>query len=88
MTSQIPTAMTALALSKYSKPSEYNIATLPVPEISKPDELLVKVHAAAVNPIDVKLASGLGKMLDPGTRCVLFDFSICDSNSRLASPTR
>lgn len=66
--------MTALALSNYGKPSEYNIATLPVPKVSKPYEMLVKVHAAAVNPIDVKLASGLGKMLEPGIRYALSDF--------------
>lgn len=50
--------MRALVLSKYSKPSEYNVATIPTPEISKSDELLVKIHAAAVNPIDVGMATG------------------------------
>jgi NADPH:quinone reductase-like Zn-dependent oxidoreductase len=57
--------MRALALSEYCKPSEYNIATLPTPKISKSDEILVKVQSAAVNPIDVKLASGLGKTMEP-----------------------
>ena len=49
--------MRAIALSKFCKPSEYGLATLPVPQIKQPDEVLIKVHAAAINPIDVKMAS-------------------------------
>ncbi|KUJ22467.1 GroES-like protein, partial [Mollisia scopiformis] len=58
MTTKIPATMRALALSHHCNPSEYNVATLPVPQITQPDELLIRVHAASVNPIDVKLASG------------------------------
>jgi NADPH:quinone reductase-like Zn-dependent oxidoreductase len=47
--------MRALAVSKYCLPAEYDIATLPVPGISKPDEILVRVHAASVNPVDFKM---------------------------------
>jgi len=50
--------MRAVALSNYCKPTEYDVATLPVPEITKPDELLIRVYAASINPIDVKMASG------------------------------
>lgn len=50
--------MRALVLPRYCKPSEYDVATVPTPQISKPDELLIKVHAASVNPIDVKMAAG------------------------------
>ena len=56
MADQLPKTMTALAISKHCKPDEYGLATLPVPEISMPDELLIRVRAASVNPIDVKLA--------------------------------
>jgi NADPH:quinone reductase-like Zn-dependent oxidoreductase len=56
--------MRALALSKYCKPNEYQVATIPTPQISKPDELLIRVHAASVNPLDVKLASGIGKFME------------------------
>ncbi|KAL3422720.1 hypothetical protein PVAG01_06876 [Phlyctema vagabunda] len=59
----IPTSMQAIALDKYSKPSEYKLATLPTPEIQKPTEILIKVHAASINPIDVKLANGMAKAL-------------------------
>jgi hypothetical protein len=57
MTSKIPTTMRAIALTKFCTPAEYNLGTLPVPKITKPDELLIRVRAASVNPVDVKLAS-------------------------------
>ena len=50
MAANFPRTMHALALSKYCKPNEYEVATLPTPEISNPDEILIKVHAASVNP--------------------------------------
>jgi NADPH:quinone reductase-like Zn-dependent oxidoreductase len=55
--SNIPTTMRALALSKHCTPKDYLIATLPVPRIQSEDEILVKVKAASINPIDVKMAS-------------------------------
>ena len=67
MATQIPTSMRALTLSKYCKPNDYNLATLPTPSISQPDQLLIKVRAASVNPIDVKLAAGLGKYMEKAT---------------------
>jgi NADPH:quinone reductase-like Zn-dependent oxidoreductase len=54
--------MRAIALAAYGKPSQYDIATLPTPQITKDDEVLIKVHAASINPVDVKLASGAAKM--------------------------
>ncbi|KAH8815150.1 chaperonin 10-like protein [Xylogone sp. PMI_703] len=63
----IPATMRALALSKFCKPSEYAIATLPTPEIAKPDEVLIKVHAASVNPVDVKMASGTARVMGYST---------------------
>lgn len=59
--------MRAIALAKYCKPDEYEVATLPTPEITKPDEVLIKVHAASVNPVDVKLASGMMKAMKKDT---------------------
>ena len=57
MASKIPITMRAIALTRFCGPSEYNLGSLPVPKITKPDEMLIRVRAASVNPIDVKLAS-------------------------------
>jgi len=55
--SNLPTTMRALALSKRCTPEGYQIATLPVPRIQSEHEILVKVKAASINPIDVFMAS-------------------------------
>ncbi|TVY35443.1 2-methylene-furan-3-one reductase, partial [Lachnellula subtilissima] len=67
MSTSIPSSMRALVLPRYCKPSEYDFATVPTPHISQPDELLVKVLAASVNPIDVKMAAGMGKFMETAT---------------------
>jgi NADPH:quinone reductase-like Zn-dependent oxidoreductase len=59
--------MRAIALAAYGKPSEYDIATLPTPQITKDDEVLIKVHAASIYPVDVKFASGAAKMMKKDT---------------------
>ncbi|KAL9593938.1 MAG: hypothetical protein Q9219_007304 [cf. Caloplaca sp. 3 TL-2023] len=53
--------MQSLYITNYSKPSEYVIGSMPKPILSSPDEVLIKVHAASINPIDVKVASGMMK---------------------------
>lgn len=58
--------MRAIALTKFSNPSDYDHASLPVPQIKDQDEVLIKIHAASVNPVDVKMASpSVGKLMDP-----------------------
>lgn len=59
--------MRSLAISSYTTPDHYDVIDLPTPSISSPDEVLVKVHAASINPVDVKLASGAGKFLQSAT---------------------
>lgn len=54
--------MLSLNITSYSPPSGYQVSDLPVPEISDPKDVLIKVHAASINPIDVKKASGMLKM--------------------------
>lgn len=56
------TEMLSIATPKYSDPSAYDILTLPRPEISDSQDVLIKVHAVSVNPVDVKLAAGLLKI--------------------------
>uniref|UniRef100_A0A8H7KBS4 Enoyl reductase (ER) domain-containing protein n=1 Tax=Bionectria ochroleuca TaxID=29856 RepID=A0A8H7KBS4_BIOOC len=57
--------MRSLATQKFGKPENYEILDLPQPEITRPDEILIKVHASSINPVDVKLATGMGKNLLP-----------------------
>jgi hypothetical protein len=57
MATKIPTTMRAVALTKFCTPAEYQLGTLPVPKITRSDELLIRVRAASVNPVDVKLAT-------------------------------
>ncbi len=57
--------MKSLSIEKYCLPDEYQILDLPVPKISDPDHVLIKVNAASINPIDVKIASGMAKMIWP-----------------------
>lgn len=48
-----------IAISQFGEPEVLTIQTSPVPE-PKAGEVLVKVHFAGVNPIDVKTRAGLG----------------------------
>ncbi|OKL64467.1 hypothetical protein UA08_00997 [Talaromyces atroroseus] len=55
--------MQSYHINTYSTPQGYELGQLPRPEIENADEVLIKVHAASVNPIDVKMASGAAKMI-------------------------
>lgn len=54
--------MQAIGISKFTTPSGYELITVPRPTITKPDEIIIKVHSASVNPVDVKKANGIFKM--------------------------
>ncbi|KAJ5654079.1 hypothetical protein N7490_001082 [Penicillium lividum] len=47
--------MLSLHIPSYSKPSGYKLSELPIPKIGETD-VLIKVYAASINPIDVKRA--------------------------------
>ncbi|MBA0053774.1 NADP-dependent oxidoreductase [Streptomyces sp. AJS327] len=53
--------MKAIALDKYGSADELHVTELPEPKVTL-DEVLVRVRAAAVNPVDWKIAAG---HLDP-----------------------
>lgn len=57
--------MKSLAISDYCTPDKYTMMTLPIPRIEEPDQLLIKVHAASINPVDVQVASGMAKKFWP-----------------------
>lgn len=54
--------MLCITTNTFSAPSGYELSTLPRPSISGPTDVLIEVHAASINPIDVKKASGVLKM--------------------------
>ncbi|TVY54392.1 2-methylene-furan-3-one reductase [Lachnellula cervina] len=57
-TSSIPNTMRSLSVRRFGPPSKWEIAGLPTPKITRGDEVLVKVHAAAINPTDIGAAMG------------------------------
>jgi NADPH:quinone reductase-like Zn-dependent oxidoreductase len=50
--------MHSLAIPSYTTPKNYTVIDIPVPSITSPADVLIKVHAASINPADVKVASG------------------------------
>ncbi|RHZ59239.1 NADP-dependent oxidoreductase [Aspergillus thermomutatus] len=54
--------MLSINIPTYAKPSGYELSELPKPQIQDPQDVLIKVNAASVNPIDVKKADGILKL--------------------------
>jgi NADPH:quinone reductase-like Zn-dependent oxidoreductase len=59
-TEPLPDTMRAVTLTRYGGPEALDVGTLPVPT-PLPGEVLVRVSAASVNPIDWKLREGMSK---------------------------
>ena len=47
--------MKAMAMKTPGEPDVLQLSDVPVPQITEPHELLVRVHAAGVNPLDTKI---------------------------------
>ena len=56
--------MKAFIIERYGKSEVGRIADMPVPTVA-PDDVLVKIHAASINPIDLKIRSGEFKLILP-----------------------
>lgn len=56
--------MKAFIIDQYKKAAARRIGEMPVPELEH-DAVLVKVHAASINPLDVKLVAGEFKSILP-----------------------
>jgi NADPH:quinone reductase-like Zn-dependent oxidoreductase len=54
----VPETMRSLCTRKFGPPSKWEIAELPTPKITRDDEVLIRVHAAAINPTDIGGAAG------------------------------
>ncbi|KAK4149867.1 GroES-like protein [Chaetomidium leptoderma] len=55
----LKTTMRSLAVRKYCQPSGYEVLELPVPTITKPDDVLIRVHAAGIMTGDTQMANGM-----------------------------
>jgi NADPH:quinone reductase-like Zn-dependent oxidoreductase len=53
--------MLAVTAPTFTEPSGYEITQLPRPQVTDKGDVVIRVHAASVNPIDVKKASGAFK---------------------------
>ncbi|KAJ9207176.1 hypothetical protein DTO164E3_450 [Paecilomyces variotii] len=54
--------MLSLNISSYSTPSGYQISELPKPQLVNSKDVIIRVCAASINPIDVKRAAGALKL--------------------------
>ncbi|KAK0710611.1 chaperonin 10-like protein [Lasiosphaeris hirsuta] len=56
--------MRSLAVRKYSKPSQYEVLDLPIPTLTNPDDVLIRVHAASIMTGDTLIAAGMGRFFE------------------------
>ena len=54
--------MLSITTPSFSAPSGYELSKIPRPIVAEPTDILIEVHAASINPIDVKKAAGMLKM--------------------------
>lgn len=59
---QVPRTMRALVAPKHCRPDGYEVMQLPLPELTEPNQVLIRIHAAAMQTGDCQLASGSGRM--------------------------
>ncbi|KAJ6003079.1 hypothetical protein N7451_005626 [Penicillium sp. IBT 35674x] len=53
--------MLSINIPKHATPDQYELGEVPSLTVERPTDILIKVHAASVNPIDVKKAAGATK---------------------------
>ena len=56
--------MKAFIIDKYGKADVVRAGEMPEPEL-RADDVLVQIHAASVNPLDLKIRDGAFKLLLP-----------------------
>jgi len=54
--------MDAFVLERYGRKADLHLRQVPEPEVG-PHDVLVKVHAASVNPLDTKIRAGLLRLV-------------------------
>lgn len=56
-------SMEAWSINEYGSNNVLNLSRQPLPKLRRPSDILVRVHAASVNPIDLRMRSGYGQTL-------------------------
>ncbi|KAI1500140.1 alcohol dehydrogenase [Biscogniauxia marginata] len=62
---KLPATMRALVAPRYCPPSKFELRDIPLPAITKPEDVLIKVHAAGMQSADMMRARGAPRIL-PG----------------------
>lgn len=57
--------MNAVTIDDYGVPDTYKVSKVAKPTLTEKTDILIKVHAVSINPIDVKKAGGAMKALKP-----------------------
>ena len=65
--------MLAWQIDGYGGMEKLKLVEKPVPIITKPDQILIKVHAASINYLDIRMRSGYGAKLLNRTRGISAD---------------
>jgi NADPH:quinone reductase-like Zn-dependent oxidoreductase len=68
--------MKAMVIHHYGSPDVLQYAEMPQPTI-KPDQLLVKIQASSVNPVDWKIRKGMLKFLTRNKFPMVLGFDLC-----------
>ncbi|EXF85475.1 hypothetical protein CFIO01_08983 [Colletotrichum fioriniae PJ7] len=55
-------SMLAITAPSFCDPSAYELSTIPQPVVRGPTDVVFRVHAASINPVDVKKAAGVFKL--------------------------
>jgi NADPH:quinone reductase-like Zn-dependent oxidoreductase len=65
---QLPATMRSLVAPRYTDPSGYKVIDVPLPTLTGPDDVLVRVHAAAIQTGDTQLAAGQARIFTPSQK--------------------
>ncbi|KAK7445925.1 hypothetical protein Landi51_07852 [Colletotrichum acutatum] len=55
-------SMWAVTAPSFCEPSAYELSTIPLPVVTEATDVVFRVHAASINPVDVKKAAGVFKL--------------------------
>lgn len=61
MMTATPAKMLGVTAPSYTDPKDYQLSQVAKPILQSPKDVVFKVHAASINPVDVKLVSGVFK---------------------------